>query len=229
MILWQAAHTGFVRCSSIRSRIVRILPPRFASSLSGGTLVGSGGTRRASRLSSTHLPRTTGDVRSACDVTIRIAALAQQALARFVGQRDAAEVAAVDVRACRSASPAARSGTCSRRSSDRATLRSSRMMLPKNSSVSRWKRLPQVVVEVRETRASSAAGSSGCAGRATGRRNWSTSASAFGSASMRRTCCFSTAGVCSVPCAATRSSSSSGMLLHRKNDSRDASSRSLMR
>ena len=46
-----------------------------------------------------------------------------------------------------------------------------------------------------------------------------------GSASMRRTCCSSTLGSLSLPCSATVSSSSSGMLLHRKNDRRDASSR----
>ena len=50
-----------------------------------------------------------------------------------------------------------------------------------------------------------------------------------GSASIRRTWRASIAGALSWPFAATSSSSSSGMLLHRKNDSRDASSRSLMR
>ena len=45
---------------------------------------------------------------------------------------------------------------------------------------------------------------------------------------MRRTCCSSTAGSLSLPLMARSSSASSGMLLHRKNDSREASSRSLM-
>ena len=49
-----------------------------------------------------------------------------------------------------------------------------------------------------------------------------------GSASIRRTCRSSTAGLCSSPAIATSSSSSSGMLLQRKNESRDASSRSLI-
>ena len=75
MILWHAAQPGFFRCSSMRSRIVRMRPPRLASSLSGGTLFGIGGTGALSRLSSTHLPRTTGDVRSVCDVTISTAPL----------------------------------------------------------------------------------------------------------------------------------------------------------
>ena len=56
-----------------------------------------------------------------------------------------------------------------------------------------------------------------------------TNASAFGLASIRRTCCSSTAGRPSCRRAASASSSSSGMLLHRKNESRDASSRSLTR
>ena len=55
------------------------------------------------------------------------------------------------------------------------------------------------------------------------------SACDFGSASIRLTWASSTAGVLSRPCAATLISSSSGMLLHRKNDSREASARSLTR
>ena len=49
------------------------------------------------------------------------------------------------------------------------------------------------------------------------------------SLSRRRTWRSSIAGSCSLPRIAVSSSSSSGRLLHRKNDSRDASSRSLMR
>ena len=56
-----------------------------------------------------------------------------------------------------------------------------------------------------------------------------TSADERGSASIRRTCAASTARSFSFPLSAASSSSSSGMLLHRKNDSREASSRSLMR
>ena len=69
----------------------------------------------------------------------------------------------------------------------------------------------------------------GCAAAATGRRSCRPARSARGSASIRRTCCSSTAGVAAAcPGSATVSSSSSGMLLQRKNDSRDASSRSLI-
>ena len=58
---------------------------------------------------------------------------------------------------------------------------------------------------------------------------FSISAVDFGSATIRRTCFSSTAGSGSRPCSARVRSSSSGMLLQRKNDSRDASATSLMR
>ena len=43
------------------------------------------------------MPRRTGDVRFGEEVTVRMAALPQQAAARLVGERHAAEVIAVDV------------------------------------------------------------------------------------------------------------------------------------
>ncbi len=61
---WQLAQTGFARCFTIASRIVSGLPPAASSSvLSAGTSAGGGGGGEASRLSSTYLPRSTGDVR----------------------------------------------------------------------------------------------------------------------------------------------------------------------
>ena len=56
-----------------------------------------------------------------------------------------------------------------------------------------------------------------------------TSARDRSSAIIRRTCRSSTAGSWSLPAIASSSSSSSGILLHRKKDSRDASSMSLTR
>src|SRR6185437_9634824 len=53
-----------------------------------------------------------------------------------------------------------------------------------------------------------------------------TSACERGSAIMRSTCCFSTFGSCSLLAEARAISSLSGMLLHRKKERRDASSRS---
>ena len=49
--------------------------PTGALSSSGGTLLGIGGGGALSRLSSTHLPRTTGEVRSVCELTISTAPL----------------------------------------------------------------------------------------------------------------------------------------------------------
>jgi len=51
----------------------------------------------------------------------------------------------------------------------------------------------------------------------------------FESASIRWTCFSNTAGFLRRPCAATSMSSSSGMLLQRKNERREASARSLTR
>ena len=65
------AHVGFSRCISIfcaqRRRLWRLLD----SSSSGGTFGGGSGGGTPSRFSSTHLPRDTGDVRFATDVTSR--------------------------------------------------------------------------------------------------------------------------------------------------------------
>ena len=53
------------------------LRPSRCCLLSGGTLAGGGGGGVPSRLSRIHLPRTTGDVRSGCDVTRQDAARAR--------------------------------------------------------------------------------------------------------------------------------------------------------
>jgi hypothetical protein len=68
MTLWHPAHAGFERCCSIRPRTVLGTPG--TSSGNGGTTAGAGGGGVPSRLSRIHLPRTTGDVRSACDVNV---------------------------------------------------------------------------------------------------------------------------------------------------------------
>ena len=85
------------RCSAIRSRIVRGFCP-FSLSSSAGTSGGGGGGGVPSMFSRIHLPRTTGDVRSACDVSARMLPWPEQPLPRLVGDRHAAELAAVDVR-----------------------------------------------------------------------------------------------------------------------------------
>ena len=65
---WQLAHVGFARCSAIRSFIVRGRG-NSPDSLSGGTFGGGGGGGDPSSTSMIHLPRKTGDVRSAIDVS----------------------------------------------------------------------------------------------------------------------------------------------------------------
>ena len=66
-------HAGFLRCSSIRSRTDSTLPsfePPVSSS--AGTLGGGGGGGEPSITCITHLPRCTGEVRSATEVIIRM-------------------------------------------------------------------------------------------------------------------------------------------------------------
>ena len=74
MTRWQESHAGFARCCSMRSRTESMLPPSvpFTESSSGGTFGGGGGGGVPSRTSITHLPRCTGDVRSATDVSVRM-------------------------------------------------------------------------------------------------------------------------------------------------------------
>src|SRR5262249_57707708 len=64
---WQLLHAGFFRCAASRSRIDAGAAPglsvRFVSTPGGG-----GGTGRPKMLFSSHLPRSTGDVRSGYDV-----------------------------------------------------------------------------------------------------------------------------------------------------------------
>ena len=116
--LWQLAHAGLARCCSIRARTVFGAPG--VSSGNGGTTGGGGGGGVPIRLSRIHLPRTTGDVRSACDVTSRMPPLPSRPLRASSVHRHPAEVADRRRSGCRSAAPAARSRTCSRPSSDRA-------------------------------------------------------------------------------------------------------------
>ena len=116
------------------------------------------------------------------------AALAEQPQAPLVRRARLAGSAARTRPARRSASRRARSGTCSRPSSDRGRCDPRSTMLAKKSSVSVLQPLAQVVVEVRKARRSSARSRRGCAGTATGRRNCRRARRAFGSASMRATC-----------------------------------------
>ena len=194
---------------------------RFTSTPGGGC---GGGV--PSRFSSTHLPRDTGEVRVATDVTVSMLPWPSRPRRGLsAGERHAAEVAAVHVGNAVVPRQPFVQRTCSRRRAASTRLRSSRTMLPKSISVSRrndCRRLssnvPRLRLHVGEL----------AQVEPLARRSCRTSASAFGSASMRDTCCSSTAGSTAGPATARSSSWSSGMLLHRKNESREASARSLI-
>ena len=194
-------------------------------SRSAGTFGGGGGGGAPSRFSSSHLPRITGDVRFGIRRHRQNAALAEQSRPPIVRIRHAPEMAAVDVRQCRSAAPAARSGTCSRPSAGRRTLRSACSWSCDEQLRFALERLTQVVVEVGKTDSAFGATRAQVSQiqplpgeiRDERRRPRIGAASAC-------TCCFEHAPArFSWPRAARSSSSSSGMLLQRKNDSRDAS------
>ena len=67
---WQELQTGLVRCASIRSRVVSRRPAAVAGLASkAGTFGGGGGGGVPMSTSMTHLPRSTGDVRPAMEVS----------------------------------------------------------------------------------------------------------------------------------------------------------------
>src|SRR4029079_9231438 len=67
---WQLAQVALERCSARRSRMGRFAATVF--SFNDGTLAGGGGGGVPRRFSRIHLPRITGEVRVAYDVTVRI-------------------------------------------------------------------------------------------------------------------------------------------------------------
>src|SRR6516162_7104152 len=74
IIRWHEAHAGFARCVFMRSRTVSSFPELIAGvSSSLGTTGGGGGGGVPRRTVITHLPRCTGEVRSATDVKVRMA------------------------------------------------------------------------------------------------------------------------------------------------------------
>ena len=98
IIAWQLAQTGLARCCSIRSRIEQHDACAIVRRRSGGTFGSGGGGGVPSRFSRIHLPRTTGDVRSGYDVTVRMLPCPSRPRALAVRRkRDAPEVAALDV------------------------------------------------------------------------------------------------------------------------------------
>ena len=71
---WQLAHTGLVRCRSIRSRIENDCPCSVSFSGRLGTFGGGEGGGAPSRLLSTHSPRWVGDVLFGYEVTVKMLA-----------------------------------------------------------------------------------------------------------------------------------------------------------
>src|SRR5262245_51263374 len=68
--LWQLAHAGLARCSASRSRTESLADT--VLSFNAGTFGSWGGGGVPMILSNIHLPRITGEVRVAYDVTVRM-------------------------------------------------------------------------------------------------------------------------------------------------------------
>ena len=71
IIAWQAAQAGLSRCACIRSRSVAVLACVLRST-SAGTFGGGSGGGVPRMLFRIHLPRSTGEVRMAWDVSVRM-------------------------------------------------------------------------------------------------------------------------------------------------------------
>ena len=99
--------------------------------------------------SSSHCPRSTGDVRFGYDVTVRMLAWPSSPPRVPSAKRRRAGSGCRRRSGSRSAAPAARSRTCSRRSAARRRCGSSRSWLSTNSCVSCSHRVAQVLVELR--------------------------------------------------------------------------------
>ena len=191
-------------------------------SFSGGTLAGGGGGGAPSSVASIHFPRDNGRRAVRIRRDRQDAAVPQDAPPRLVGDRNAPELAAVDERNLVMLGEALVDERVVGRQQIEHAAVLAHDALEQQLGFAR-ERLPQVVVEL---------GNRSLSGTAFLRfrscSHWPakllTSASDLGSASMRRTCCASTARSCSRPRAARSSSWSSGMLLQRKNDRREARS-----
>ena len=226
MTRWHDVHAGFLRCSSMRSRVESILPPL------GGLhrVVERRHVRRRRRrrraeqhfhhpLAALHRRGAIGDRGQRQD-----AALAEQAAA-VLGQRHAAERVAVTFGNAVVLRQPLVDEACSRRSAGRARGRSSRTMLSKNSSVSRCIACGERVVVLRDRAGSRDGSSRGPAAAATahakrvderfgapiGQHAPHLLLEARRASGARRRC-------------AAFSSSASGTVPQRKNDSRDARS-----
>ena len=155
------------------------------------------------------------------------AAVTEQPAPRFVGERDAPEPAAADVRDAVVPREPLVDERVVRLEQSRRCCGPRARSLSNSSSVSRCNDAAQVAVELGRRRAatsSSCAQQQPLAGEVVARARRRADRRACAAPALEH------AGIAQArPALPARSSSSSGMLLHRKNDSRDASSRSLER
>ena len=188
-----ARRTGRIRAVLLHPLAHDRLRLRLVALGSGGTFGGGAGGGVPSRFSRTHLPRSTGDVRSAYDVTIRMLPLPSRPRRASSVERDAAEMAAVDVRdAVVLREPLVHERVVGGQQVEHAAVFPDDALEEQLGLAA--ERLPQVVVEVRKLLrvrrlvaqvAQLQPLAREVAHQRVGR----------GSASMRRTCCSSTAGL----------------------------------
>ena len=228
IIAWQLAHVGFARCCAIRSRIDSSSSAGLGFSFRAGTSGGGSASSVPIRFSRIHLPRTTGDVRLGKEVTDRMLPWPSSPRAIVVVALHAAEMRAADIRnAVVPGEAFVHIRVVRGQQVEHASI------LPENASGKQLRfapeSLPQVFVEIgvfpgigqhRREIAQEQPLPDEVARPARRREDRRASAAPAARA---------TAGSCSFPELAASSSASSGMLLQRKNDRRDASSRSLMR
>ena len=227
-MLWQLAQTGLARCCAIRSRIVCTFACVRCSD-SAGTFGGGSGGGAPRMLLRIHLPRITGEVRIAGEVTVRMLPWPSRPRRGLSAGSARAEVAALDVRdAVVLREPLVEERVVGGQQLEHAAVLAHDAV--EKSSVSRCMLCRSVSSNV-ERVGLARAGRRQVAHQQPLAAEVRRSASRDrGSASMRRTCALEHRPDCrACPAPAASSSSSSGMLLHRKNDSREASSRSLMR
>ena len=217
------------RCFAIRSRTVSSVSSASASppARDVGRRLRAAACRAGSRASTCRAPPATCG--SDSDVTVRMLPAPAARRDGSVGrQRDPPEIGRRTRSGCRSASPAARSRTCSSaveqidaptvfaKDAVEEQLRSSRIA---------WRSLSSKFGNGADRAPSTAR----CAATATGRRNCCTNARPSGRPACGAPAARAPAGVLSVPHSPPSAARSSGMLLQRKNDRREASSRSLIR
>ena len=223
---WRTSGWPDAARSARASRALR--PRRWVSPSAPAHPAAGPGTSVPSRFSSIHLPRTTGDVRFGNEVTDRMLPWPSSPRRFSSLLLDAAKMRAADVRDAVVPGEALVHKRVVARSAGRERFDSPGRCC-RQTSPSRGGIPAAGLHRNRDPSGDRAAPPGGSAGTAIARRSCSPARRREG----RRACAGHAAralpGSDSCPELAASSSASSGMLLHRKNDRRDASSRSLMR